>query len=250
MRFAIVNGQLEEAMPGLKGICPGCDAPMVAKCGDMRIEHWAHKNRTVCDDWWEPETLWHRTWKNHFPKKWQENFLTDEVSGEKHIADILTDYGFVIEFQHSHITPEERRSREHFYKHMVWLVDGTRLKRDCIRFLKNQSNFSATDKKYIYHVQQPKECFPESWLDSSVPVIFDFEGAECLTKIEKLYCVFPQRVAERVTVAVMSRTAFIGNVNNGDWLSRLSAIMKDLDQEKADWEEQVAKLREIDKQHQ
>lgn len=111
MHYALINGELKKAMPGLQGHCPGCAAPLIAKCGDHRMHHWAHHNRPVCDDWWEPETVWHRSWKGHFPESWQETFLTDEVSDEKHIADILTDYGFVLEFQHSHITPAPRTAQ-------------------------------------------------------------------------------------------------------------------------------------------
>ncbi len=37
---------------------------------------------------------------------------------------------WVIEFQHSYIKPEERRSREAFYPKLVWVVDGLRRKRD------------------------------------------------------------------------------------------------------------------------
>src|SRR6218665_3696191 len=118
---------------------------MIAKCGHLRLHQWEHQNRPVCDNWCGPETVWHRSWKNHFPQSWHENFLTDELTGDKHIADILTDYGFVVEFQHSHITPDERASREHFCKNMVWVVDGTRLKRDHARLLRKQKKFRWTD---------------------------------------------------------------------------------------------------------
>jgi hypothetical protein len=246
MHFALIDGQLSEAIPGLKGYCPGCDAPMVAKCGHLRMHHWAHQNRPVCDDWWEPETIWHRQWKNHFPESWQETFLTDEITGEKHIADILTDYGFVIEFQHSHITPEERSSREYFYKNMVWVVDGTRLKGDYARFLRKQKKFIRTDNDHIFHVQYPEECFPVSWVGSSVPVLFDFKGVAGITD-DKLYCLFPQRFDQRMTLAVIPRNAFIRTVNNGDWLTRLSGLMKLLDKEKADWDAIVTLARERDR---
>jgi hypothetical protein len=43
-------------------------------------------------------------------KSWQE-IVHRSDSGEKHIADVKTDHGWVIEFQHSYLNPEERRSR-------------------------------------------------------------------------------------------------------------------------------------------
>ena len=54
-------------------------------------------------------------WKKCFPEEWQEvvHFAED---GEKHIADVKTPSGLVIEFQHSAIKPEEQLSREGFYK--------------------------------------------------------------------------------------------------------------------------------------
>lgn len=49
---------------------------------------------------------------------------TDEESGEKHIADVKTDSGWVLEFQHSNINPKERLSRNSFYPKLVWVVDA------------------------------------------------------------------------------------------------------------------------------
>lgn len=111
MRFALIDNKLVEASPGLKGLCPGCAQAVIAKCGTLRIHQWAHRNNKVCDDWWEPETLWHRSWKSNFPREWQEIFLPDEQTGEKHVADVRTSHGLVIEFQHSHIDAKERASR-------------------------------------------------------------------------------------------------------------------------------------------
>src|SRR6266852_5857817 len=135
MKFALVNGQRQEAQPNLLGKCPTCDHPMVAKCGEVKIWHWAHQGRHFCDPWWENETEWHRGWKGQFPVDWQEivHYAEDR---ERHIADVKTDRGWILEFQHSYITPEERRSREAFYPKLVWVVDGTRRKRDRNQFVK------------------------------------------------------------------------------------------------------------------
>ncbi|WP_223825375.1 competence protein CoiA family protein [Halopseudomonas salina] len=53
-----------------------------------------------------------------------EVVLFDEATGEKHIADLKTDRGMVIEIQHSAMPVEELKAREAFYKHMIWIVDG------------------------------------------------------------------------------------------------------------------------------
>ena len=49
---------------------------------------------------------------------------------------MFTVHNLVIEFQHSHMDAQERTSREKFYKNMVWVVDGTRLKEIILVFLK------------------------------------------------------------------------------------------------------------------
>jgi competence CoiA-like predicted nuclease len=119
VKFALVDGERREAQPNLSGKCPTCDQPMIAKCGQLRVSHWAHRTTVLCDPWWENETEWHRNWKDQFPVDWQE-FVCRAENGEKHVADVRTDRGWVIEFQHSHIKLEERRSRDTFYRKLVW----------------------------------------------------------------------------------------------------------------------------------
>lgn len=121
---------------GLRGMCPVCARPVIAKCGTQRVHHWAHIGEPACDRWWEPETQWHRMWKLRFPGAWHECIMHDDATGEKHIADVRTPDGVVMEFQHSHLRADERGAREHFYRNMVWVVDGTRLQRDLPRFIR------------------------------------------------------------------------------------------------------------------
>ena len=90
MRFALVDNKKVEAKTGLIANCPGCSQSVIPKCGDQRLHHWAHSRNKMCDTWWEPETEWHRTWKNNYPADWQEISLFDERTGEKHIADVRT----------------------------------------------------------------------------------------------------------------------------------------------------------------
>jgi competence protein CoiA len=116
MKFADIECQRREAQPGLSAAtCPSCGAAVIAKCGDHRVWHWAHRGVRVCDPWWEPETEWHRAWKNEFPADWQEAVHFAQ-SGEKHVADVKTQSGMVLEFQHSFLKAEERAARESFYR--------------------------------------------------------------------------------------------------------------------------------------
>ena len=98
---------------------------MIAKCGSIVSWHWAHAARPRCDAWWENETDWHRDWKKLFPQNQQEviHFAAD---GEKHIADVKTDAGLVVELQNSPISLAELQSREAFYDNMIWIVNAQR----------------------------------------------------------------------------------------------------------------------------
>ena len=136
MKFALVEGIRTEATKGTKGVCPSCGSELIARCGDIKVHHWSHKGSRNCDSWWENETEWHRSWKSHFPDEWQE-IVQFDTGGEKHIADVKTNEDWVLEFQHSHISSEERRSRNRFYPKLVWVVDGTRRKRDQVQFEKS-----------------------------------------------------------------------------------------------------------------
>jgi competence protein CoiA len=174
MKFALVNEQRREAQPDLSGKCLTCGHPMVAKCGEVRIWHWAHRGSRLCDPWWENETEWHRAWKDQFPISWQEVVQRAE-DGEKHVADVKTDHGCVIEFQNSYINPEERRSRETFYTQLVWVVNGSRRKTDKQKFsdawLRGVAvGPSSQLRKIVSH-----ECvLLREWVGVRAPVFFDF----------------------------------------------------------------------------
>ncbi|WP_421762551.1 competence protein CoiA [Devosia sp.] len=188
------------------GTCPVCGDPVLAKCGTMRVHHWAHRGTLACDAWWERELQWHRDWKNKFPITWQESIrLADD--GEKHIADVRTEAGLVIEFQYSAIDPSERASRELFYGNMAWVVCGTRLLRDRTRFVENADLLSSMSKDFVYACHAPEKVFPRSWISSSVPVFFDFGSLE--GKLDRLWCLLPYRVDRDAVVVAVSRAAFV-----------------------------------------
>ena len=202
MRFAIVNGERHLPEKGIQGAtCPVCEKPVIARCGEIRAHHWAHAKGTECSDTWSSgkETDWHLAWKNEFPDEWQERVLTDSETGEKHIADVLTDKNLVLEFQHSPIDPDERRAREAFYskdgRNMVWIVDALKnrgtLKKVTI-FMQEKSPRFETWRPFPFI----DEFFPKQWLHSRVPVLFDFgeeltcydNNGECFPIMITLIC--------------------------------------------------------------
>jgi len=180
MKFSLVNGQRQEAQPSLSGKCPVCDQVMVARCGEVNIWHWAHKGRRTCDLWWENETEWHRTWKGQFPESWQE-IVHRSDSGEKHIADVKTDHGWVLEFQHSYLKPEERRSRNAFYPKLVWVVNGARRKRDSEQFRRALIQGTPIGSNARIRIHFADECaILRDWLGTNAPVFIDFGAGPTL----------------------------------------------------------------------
>lgn len=173
MKYALVGGQRKEPQAGLRGVCQACGLPMVAKCGQQRIHHWAHRT-AECDKWWERETAWHREWKNTFPEDWQEVRM-QALSGDVHIADIRTPDGTVLEFQHSHLPESERLSREGFYGRMAWVVDGLRKPNDLSVFV----SFLAADipdygKMLGWRFQLRRFVLVDTWASARCPVYLDF----------------------------------------------------------------------------
>lgn len=179
MKFALVDDQLQEAQPNLKGSCPYCGSSVIAKCGEIKIKHWSHSKVRNCDPWWENETEWHRAWKGLFPKEWQE-FIQRAENGEKHIADVMTDQGYVIEFQHSPIKSEERQSREDFYKKMIWIIDGSRRKKDKDKFVDDLDFVNRIDgRDDLCEKPGGFRCLLlDDWGGRNVPVLFDFGEAQ------------------------------------------------------------------------
>lgn len=178
MKFALVDGVRRLPEPKLFGNCPIFGHPMVAKCGQIRVHHWAHQGNPSCDPWWENESEWHRAWKGYFPEEWQE-VIHEAEEGEKHIADVKTAREWVIEFQRSPINPEERRSREAFYKKLIWVVDGTRRKKDRDQFSK-AINSGAPVRAYpnMRRIIADECALLREWSSSASRVFLDFgEGA-------------------------------------------------------------------------
>lgn len=202
MRFAQFLGSRIEAVPGAEGTCPCCGASLRARCGAINVWHWAHKGRRNCDPWWEPETEWHRAWKSEFPDDWVE-VLEVSDDGERHIADVKTPYGVVIEFQHSGIQDTERKARERFYGDMIWVVDGKRLKRDHATFLDGMGlNKRKVDGIEHYVFSGAARQITKRWASSKKLVVLDFGEDE-------MWCISPHKVNWQFFAKTISKREFV-----------------------------------------
>lgn len=236
MQYALVDDQRRVASPGQRGECPHCGSAVLAKCGERKVWHWSHTRQRNCDRWWEAETEWHRKWKAHFPTEWHEVGHVAE-DGERHIADIKTSHGLVIEFQHSALASLERNTRTDFYGDIVWVVDGMRRKNDRPRFEREAWN-CWSGKGELRQLYNPDWALPNEWLDCRVPVFFDFNSKDSVElEIDyrrygppRLWCLLPKfseasglhyRLMQSLTV-----DDFISGALNGhpmpDWVDILS----------------------------
>lgn len=205
MKYALINGEKTEAVKGAKGSCPSCGSALVARCGETNVNHWAHKGSRNCDPWWENETDWHRSWKDNFPKEWQEIIHTDKESGEKHIADVKTDSGWVLEFQHSHINPEERFSRNSFYPKLVWVIDGVRRKKDKPNFHRTiEENSIGIDVPRLKRIIKPDDCrLIKEWHERNAFVFFDFQD------VDIIWFLYPKTTDKEAYLCPITRAEFV-----------------------------------------
>ncbi|MEH8196090.1 competence protein CoiA [Aeromonas allosaccharophila] len=173
MKFSLVNGIKTEPFKSGTGICFCCGGETLAKCGNFKVHHWAHKSKVDCDPWWENEGEWHRKWKNYFPIESQEIVFEQPITNERHIADIFINQT-VIEIQSYPINEDEARLREAFYNNMIWIIDGCKNEFDKVNF--GLSIYSPhTVDPYLRQLRwHGRSKLFAKWSKSSKPVYFDF----------------------------------------------------------------------------
>lgn len=99
--------------------CLQCGDDMIAKTGEVVTHHWAHAHQTDCPG--SHETAWHMEWKATCP-----DADRIEVTVGNRRADVLTRYGWSIEFQHSSQSNKDVRAREADWgQRIIWCFDET-----------------------------------------------------------------------------------------------------------------------------
>lgn len=165
MRFAIKNNIRILSNPFEKdAICPLCGEPVMAKCGKIKVWHWAHVSNKECDLWTGRETQWHLEWKDNFDKSNQE-IIIKNIWDEKHIADIKIK-DIVIELQNSSISFDNIREREKFYKMMKWVINGETIGKNIM--------LRSRGKYYTFRWKWPAK----SWAAANCPIYIDLGISE------------------------------------------------------------------------
>ena len=132
--------------------CPSCGVVFIAKRGEMKQYHFAHKSNKDCDAWRVSEmTAWHRWWQAVALPECQE--VTVVRNGVRHIADVMNPSGTVLEMQHSVMKPAEAKERERFYDDMVWIMDATSY--DCVKMLGTNIALLKTPHAFWSTLEKP-----------------------------------------------------------------------------------------------
>jgi hypothetical protein len=120
------HNQIKPTVLGDRAVCPSCKEEVLAKCGEIKIWHWAHFACTACE-FGRPETEWHL--RN---KEWwlQKGAKIEEPVGVRIIDVKFKNVG--LEFQRKTDTLEEMRSRtENHLEHLdflIWVVPERKMK--------------------------------------------------------------------------------------------------------------------------
>jgi hypothetical protein len=217
MQYADIEGVRREAQPDLVGKCPDCGHAMVAKCGQQRVWHWAHWKSKDCDPWWEPETEWHRSWKNQFPVAWQEIGHIAQ-SGERHRADVKTEKGLVLEFQYAALSETERVSREEFYPRLIWVVHAGRRLRDRKKFFALLRPVRVASQLPTFTIHRADgSALLRDWGKSCAPVYFDFGETEQAA----LWRLYPHSGDVSAYVTPVARAEFVKAHRDGENLEEM-----------------------------
>ena len=212
MKFADIEGNVERHSRAL----PGNAAIAVMRCSPdavLSIWHWAHPKSKVCDRWWEHGDGMASVVEEPISRRVARDW-TYWQSGERHRADVKTESGLVLEFQHSPLSEAERVSREDVYPRLVWVVHANR-RRDQKKF------FASFPGRYVSH----RDCrpLPSSEMtalsarlgESRAPVYFDFD------ETERVWRLYPFSGEVLAYVTPVDRAGFVKSHRDGDNLEEL-----------------------------
>lgn len=83
MLYAVTN-DVQKIRPhkNVRGLCPHCRGPLIPKCGQIKIHHWAHKEAKGCP-YSSGMTPWHYGWlerfDNHPQDGWEVEYFFNSI---------------------------------------------------------------------------------------------------------------------------------------------------------------------------
>ena len=247
-RYAIVDGvktDIRDAKRCQHGRCPMCGDELIARKGEVRAHHWWHVRGRKCDDWYQPKGPWHIYWQSKFPVEMQEVPVSKWIDGDavKHIADIRTASGLVIEVQYSSIAPEAVKKRELFYGKMLWLISKTRFP----RFGEVSSKWGRFYRCGEFDVWgldgKHQQCLPCAWEKSDKFLWLDCHGSmEHPESDEDLVCVVPRAPEDAFRLyTYVPREKFLKMCNDDTFKSFEEELLVCRDKYKAEFGDAIDK---------
>lgn len=200
-----------------KYFCPSCHEELIIRNGNVRIPHFAHKNKCNCDNYDNDMSEWHRNWQMKFPLRNREVVLKLDFDNDDYSlfaenckkiirrTDVLC-YGYAIEFQNSPISSEEFDERTLFYKHLgkkvIWIFNMIdTYESGKIKFCDEWHNKKDNGGKYSWNYAS--KTFINYDSDDKDVILF-FQFADVRNDEEDR----EQSYFERVTWAINSRTDY------------------------------------------
>lgn len=101
--------------------------------------HWRLQEGNY-DGWAFPDGVWNLEWKLKFPKTLVE--ISVQGNTEKHVADVRTNTGLVLNFQARSLDEKQLKQREVFFGQMLWIfkADGWDLE-----LMQNPTRYKTTE---------------------------------------------------------------------------------------------------------
>ncbi|MBR6084450.1 MAG: hypothetical protein IKP61_02395 [Spirochaetales bacterium] len=149
-----------------------------------KCSHFRHYRGCLCtDDWNHDKTQWHKDWQDCFPIENQEVIV--ENQGKKHIADVfIPESKVVVEFQHSHISPNEFNERNEFYMalgfRVIWVFDTQK------QFSRNRIGIGERGYDALreaYYWDTPIDCLDNYELNTDVDIFLQIIGDDVEIKL-------------------------------------------------------------------
>lgn len=215
MKFAFVGNDRREASAGLTGSCPVCQNVVTPGQNSERMWMWFHIGRAKCDGWLEVETKWHREWKDNFPTSWQEISLSQATKNNLGVS-IRSGLGIALELKQEKIRNHELSSRETRHRKMFWIVDCAENKNSIRKIKPKLGGWTEVSSGQAQIINFPEKTFPKDWLNSTVPVLFDFKFLCDGPSGEPepfLICLLPGRVGARAVFFLILKRHFIESFN-------------------------------------
>lgn len=119
-----------------ESLCPQCNRLLIAKRGELKIWHWAHKSQEQPCDYGAGETEWHLRWKAAFvqlgwfverayevdhPDHLGKRFVFDAVKGHGRTATDV--YEFVHSLSESYVSKSRAVAADGI--NLTWILDGS-----------------------------------------------------------------------------------------------------------------------------